>query len=96
MVITQSAMTQCCVLCALGVNTGLPSKGQRDVGPQCTGTQDLYLKVRAGVGTQCTDTQDFHLKVRAEVGTQCTDAQDLYPKVRGEVGDSVQTHRTSI
>ena len=74
------------VLCALGVNTGPLSKGQRRGGRQCTDTQDLYLKVRGEVGTQHTDTQDLYLKVRAGVGTQCRDTQDLYLKMGGEVG----------
>ena len=75
------------------MNTGLPSKGQREVGTQCTDPQDLYLRIRGEVGTQCTDPQDLYLKVRGEVGTQCTDTQDFYLKVRGELGTPWYTLR---
>ena len=40
----------------------------REVGTQCTHTQDLYLKVTGEVGTQCRGTQDLYLKVTGEVG----------------------------
>ena len=86
MVITRLAMTQS-ALCTVsaGVNTGLPSKGQRRGGTTVSRHSGLLSKGQRRGGRQCTDTQDLYLKVREEVGTQCRDTQDLYLNVRGEV-----------
>ena len=113
--ITWSGMIrQPCVLCALGVNTGLPSKGQRrggttvyrQAGPLSKGQRRGGNTVYRHSGLLPKDGRRGGATVYRHSGPlskgqrggwrQCTGTQDLYLKVRGEIGDRVQKLRTAM